>query len=142
MSFLAFPGSRLLRSFGSSKAAALCGCSSWPLRGCSTAVRQVGVSQVEQVLRRQWPLQEGSRPRLLEEPAWPAWPAVFPATIPRALAPRDLQVDSPQLHDVIPLPLECANRSPLGRVPKPANKGARPRCVTMKKLRKRARTGR
>eukprot|EP00930_Biecheleria_cincta_P013303 TRINITY_DN1192_c1_g4_i1.p1 TRINITY_DN1192_c1_g4~~TRINITY_DN1192_c1_g4_i1.p1 ORF type:complete len:118 (-),score=15.48 TRINITY_DN1192_c1_g4_i1:87-440(-) len=40
------------------------------------------------------------------------------------------------------IPMDCANRSPLGRVPKPANKGARPRCVVMKKLRKRARTGR
>eukprot|EP00933_Yihiella_yeosuensis_P074036 TRINITY_DN82863_c0_g1_i1.p1 TRINITY_DN82863_c0_g1~~TRINITY_DN82863_c0_g1_i1.p1 ORF type:complete len:130 (+),score=8.49 TRINITY_DN82863_c0_g1_i1:57-446(+) len=39
-------------------------------------------------------------------------------------------------------PLECANRSPLARIPKPANKGARPRCVVMRKLRKRARTGR
>lgn len=40
------------------------------------------------------------------------------------------------------LPWQCANRSPLGRVPKPANNGARPRCVVMRRLRKRLRIGR
>eukprot|EP00439_Symbiodinium_sp_Y106_P052318 s870_g7.t1 len=38
--------------------------------------------------------------------------------------------------------IECANRSPMARIPKPANKGCRPRGLVMRKMRKRARTGR
>uniref|UniRef100_A0A7S4UI14 Uncharacterized protein n=1 Tax=Alexandrium monilatum TaxID=311494 RepID=A0A7S4UI14_9DINO len=37
---------------------------------------------------------------------------------------------------------DCANRAPLARIPKPANRGSRPRCVVMRKLRKRLKTGR
>merc|ERR1740121_1534031 len=40
-----------------------------------------------------------------------------------------------------PIAWDCANRSPLARIPKPANKGSRPRCVVMRKLRKRLRSG-
>ncbi|CAE7230897.1 unnamed protein product [Symbiodinium microadriaticum] len=38
--------------------------------------------------------------------------------------------------------IECANRSPMARIPKPANKGCRPRGLVMRKMRKRVRTGR
>ncbi|CAE8623902.1 unnamed protein product [Polarella glacialis] len=76
-------------------------------------------------------------------PLSPDLPLLAQLSLQPSLLLRSLPVSLPP-----PLPegdvdtLECANRSPLARVPKPANKGARPRCVVMRKLRKRARTGR
>eukprot|EP00440_Ansanella_granifera_P000130 gb/GFBE01000141.1/.p1 GENE.gb/GFBE01000141.1/~~gb/GFBE01000141.1/.p1 ORF type:complete len:136 (+),score=17.12 gb/GFBE01000141.1/:1-408(+) len=135
MSVLAAVGLRFARSIGAAKTVP--SISSWAIRSCSS----FSLSPVPRQLTH-LPLQlQAGKAHFFADTQLPIQPLRLPElpVLPVQLPESRLPVELP---DIQPCPLECANRSPLARVPKPANKGARPRCVVMKKLRKRARTGR
>merc|ERR1712224_909586 len=59
--------------------------------------------------------------------------------------PISHELSVPGIHDPLAVGImegsyECANRAPLARLPKPANRGSRPRCVVMRKMRMRKKT--
>eukprot|EP00434_Breviolum_minutum_P017717 symbB.v1.2.015637.t1/scaffold1142.1/size245703/6 len=68
-------------------------------------------------------------------------PKQWPSVPLKLLTPLTEGKLLPDGYAEIPEALECANRSPMARIPKPANRGSRSRGLIMRKLRKRSRTG-